>query len=150
MLLDWTLASLHHLLVFPLFAVFVAEAALLRAGLSGPSLGRLARLDMFYGILSVLVIAVGVLRVIYGLKGWEYYAANHAFWGKMAAFALVGILSIWPSKAIVRWRKNQSADPAYSVSAEEIRHVRRFVHFQALFFAMIVIFAAAMARNIGG
>ncbi len=149
MITDWALASLHHLLVFPLFAVFVAEAALIRAGLTGPALQRLARLDMAYGALSVLVIGAGILRLIFGLKGWDYYAGNHAFWGKMAAFAAVGVLSIGPSRDIARWRRGQKADPAFAVPAGEIGRVRRLIHIEALFFALIVIFAAAMARGIG-
>ena len=40
----------------------------------------------------MLVIVVGIGRVIYGLKSWEYYVYYWAFWAKMAAFAVVGLL----------------------------------------------------------
>lgn len=149
MFADLSLAVLHHLLVFPLFAVFVAEAAIIRAGMNGAALDRLGRLDMMYGILSLLVIAVGAARVVFGLRGWDYYAGNHAFWGKMTAFAIVGIVSLWPSRAFVGWRKAAAADPSYSVPQAEITRVRHFIHIEALFFALIVIFAAMMARGVG-
>ena len=48
-------------------------------------------------VLAMLIIVVGVGRVLFGLKGWEFYVYNWAFWAKMAAFALVGLLSIQPT-----------------------------------------------------
>lgn len=149
MVLDFALAVLHHLLVFALFGVFVAEMVSVRPGLSGAGIGRLARVDAVYGALALAVIAVGVLRVIYGLKGWEYYAANHSFWGKMMSFLVVGLLSIPPSIRIGRWRKAQRADAGYVVPDAEVRSLRRFLHAEAVFFIPILVFAAAMARGIG-
>jgi putative membrane protein len=149
MYLDFALAALHHILVFSLFGAFLVEMTSVRPGLSGAAINRLARIDALYGALSLGVIAVGVLRVIYGLKGWEYYATNHSFWGKMTAFLLVGILSLPPSIRIGRWRKAQKADAAFAVPEGEARSLRRFLHAEALLFIPIVIFAAAMARGIG-
>lgn len=149
MMLDFVLAVLHHLLVFSLFGIFVIEMATVRPGLGGAALARLGRIDAAYGLVSLAVIAVGVLRVIFGLKGWDYYAGNHSFWGKMASFAIVGILSIPPSIRIARWRKALNADGSFTVPDAEARGVRRLLHFEALFFIPILIFAAAMARGIG-
>ena len=69
MVLDFALAVLHHLLVFSLFGTFIAEMTSVRPGLTGAGLRRLARIDAAYGGLSLAVIAVGTLRVIFGLKG---------------------------------------------------------------------------------
>lgn len=149
MYLDFALAVLHHLLVFALFGTFIAEMVSVRSGLSGAGLGRLARIDALYGGLSLAVIAVGVLRVIFGLKGWEYYAANHSFWGKMGSFLLVGLLSIPPSIRIARWKKAQGADASFVVPDAEVKRLRRFLHAEAFFFIPILVFAAAMARGIG-
>ena len=108
---DLVLAILHHLLVFSLAGLLAAELALIRPSLSGPGLGLLGRIDRTYGGVAVAVIVVGVCRVIFGLKGWEYYVANHAFWGKMAAFVIVGLLSIRPtmrSGGSLRWNSWRS------------------------------------------
>lgn len=149
MYLDFALAVLHHLLVFALFGIFLVEMTSVRPGLTGPAIGRLARVDAVYGALSLAVIAIGILRVIYGLKGWDYYAENHSFWGKMMSFLIVGLLSIPPTIRIGRWRKAQRTDAAYVVPVEEIRGMRRFMHLEAVFYIPILVFAAAMARGIG-
>lgn len=149
MLLDWALASLHHVLVFALTAVIAAELVLIRPGLGGAQIARLGRLDAAYGILALLVIGAGFSRLVWGLKGWEYYSANHSFWGKMIAFALVGALSVPPSLAIARWRKRQKTHVNFAVPDAEILRARRFVHAEVLLLVAILLFAAAMARGIG-
>ena len=94
----------------------------------------------------MLVIVVGVLRVIFGASGWEYYVSNYAFWAKMAAFLVMGLLTVPPTLAIRRWLK---AGQDYVVPAEEISANRRFIYLQAGVLVLIPIFAAAMARGYG-
>ena len=144
--IDLILASSHHLVVFLLVAIFAAEFALLRPGLAGNRIGQLARIDAAYGGVAALVIVVGVLRVIFGASGWEYYVANYAFWAKMAAFLVMGLLTIQPTIAIRRWLK---AGQDYVVPADEISASRRFIYLQAGVLVLIPIFAAAMARGYG-
>ena len=144
--IDLILASSHHLVVFLLVAIFAAEYALLRPGLAGNRIGQLARIDAAYGGVAMLVIVVGVLRVIFGASGWEYYVSNYAFWAKMAAFLVMGLLTVPPTLAIRRWLK---AGQDYVVPAEEISANRRFIYLQAGVLVLIPIFAAAMARGYG-
>ena len=144
--IDLILASSHHLVVFLLVAIFAAEFALLRPGLAGNRIGQLARIDAAYGGVAMLVIVVGVLRVIFGASGWEYYVSNYAFWAKMAAFLAMGLLTVPPTLAIRRWLK---AGQDYVVPAEEISANRRFIYLQAGVLVLIPIFAAAMARGYG-
>lgn len=142
---DLVLAILHHLLVFSLAGLLAAELALIRPSLSGPGLGLLGRIDRAYGGVAVAVIVVGVCRVIFGLKGWEYYVANHAFWGKMAAFVIVGLLSIRPTMRILAWRRSGAND----VPESEILAVRGWIKGEIFFLALVLVFAAAMARGVG-
>lgn len=146
---DLLLAIAHHLLVFSLAGVLFTELMLLKPGLSGRNLSLLGRLDGMYGGLSVAIIVIGVCRVFFGLKGWEYYVDNHAFWGKMAAFLVVGLLSIPPTIRIIKWRREAGASDSYAVPDGEIASMRRYVHGEMLFFALILVFAAMMARGIG-
>ena len=147
--IDLLLAISHHLAVFLLVAVLAAEFALLRPGLSGARIGQLAGIDAAYGGVALLVIIVGVLRVIFGASGWEYYVANYAFWAKMAAFLIMGLLTIPPTLAIRRWLKANQANAAYSVPEAEIASSRRYINLQAGVLVLIPIFAAAMARGYG-
>ena len=144
--IDLILASSHHLVVFLLVTIFAAEFALLRPGLAGNRIGQLARIDAAYGGVAMLVIVVGVLRVIFGASGWEYYVSNYAFWAKMAAFLVMGLLTVPPTLAIRRWLK---AGQDYVVPAEAISANRRFIYLQAGVLVLIPIFAAAMARGYG-
>ena len=82
-------------------------------------------------------------------KGWDYYAVNAWFWAKIAAFAVVGLLSITPTVMLVRWRRRASSQPAFSPDAAEVLLARRFMWAEAAVFGLIPIFAAAMARGYG-
>jgi putative membrane protein len=146
---DLILASAHHLAVFLLVGIVAAEFGLLKPGLDGMRVAQLTRIDAAYGAVAGLVVAVGVLQVIFGGSGWGYYAGNHAFWGKMAAFVAVGLLSIQPTLAIRRWHKAGKDNIGYVVPAAEIVTSRRFIHLQAGLLVLIPILAAAMARGYG-
>lgn len=147
--LDLILAIAHHFAVFSVFGLLLAEVALLRPGLTAERIRQLGMIDGFYGAASVLVIVAGVLRVIYGAAGWEYYVANWAFWAKMGAFVLVGILSVPPTLAVLRWRRELAANPAFSPDAAQVSRLRRFFAGELIAFAFIPAFAAAMARGYG-
>jgi len=146
---DLVLAILHHLLVFSLAGIIAAEFVLLRNELSPSTLRRLARIDRHYGIVAMLVVAVGASRVYWGLKGWEFYVYNWVFWAKMAAFAGVGLLSIVPTVRFLSWHRQASADPHWQVPQAEYASVRAYVRWEAIVFLLILVFAAAMARGYG-
>jgi putative membrane protein len=61
----------------------------------------------------------------------------------------VGLLSIQPTIAILKWRKAAAADPAFAPSDAEVAKVRKVMLAELLVFALIPIFAAAMARGYG-
>jgi putative membrane protein len=146
---DLVLAIAHHLTVFTLAGLLIAEVALLRPGLSPERIRQLSAIDMAYGIVAVLIIIVGVLRVNLGDRGGYYYIHNWAFWLKMAAFVLVGLLSVPPTTAIIRWRRKVAADPTFSPDEATITGLRRFYIGEIVAFAFIPAFAAAMARGYG-
>jgi putative membrane protein len=143
-MLDLWLAIAHHLLVFALFGVLFAEFVVVRPGMTPPTVQRIAAVDAGYGLLAVLIIAAGFSRAILAAKGWAYYAHNGFFWAKMATFALVGVLSVPPTRAFLRWRKTGEAP-----SDAQVAGVRRFLWLEVLLFALLPAFAAAMARGYG-
>jgi putative membrane protein len=149
--MDWdlVLASAHHIAVFTLVALFAAEFALLRPGLSGSRIKQLSGLDAAYGVMAGVVIVIGLLRVFFGSIEESYYWSNHAFWGKMLAFLAMGLLTIPPTLAIRRWLKASAGAADYVPPATEITASRRYIHLQAGVLVLIPIFAAAMARGYG-
>ncbi len=146
---DLLLAIAHHLLMFALLAVLVAELMLARPGLGADRLGRLGSLDIAYGATAGLLLAVGFARVFLGLKGAEYYFANVFFWLKISAFLIVGILSVPPTRQILAWRNRARSDPGFAPPASEVSTVRRYLHAEAMVFVLIPVFAALMARYSG-
>ena len=146
---DLLLAIVHHLLVFSLAGIIGAEFVLIRADLPAATLKRLAGIDRHYGIIATLIIIVGIGRVFYGLKGWEFYVYNWVFWAKMAAFLAVGLLSIVPTIRFIAWNRQAKASPSFLVPAAELASVKTYVRAEAFIFLLIPVFAAAMARGYG-
>lgn len=77
---DLILAILHHILVFGLIAMLIAQRALLNAGTV--DIARLARLDRGYGMTAAAVLLVGALRVTMGGKGWAFYEGQSVLLGQ--------------------------------------------------------------------
>lgn len=143
---DLILAALHHLAIVTLIVLLAMEFAILRPGLTGPALRRAARIDAAYGAAAGVVVIVGVCRVIWGIKGPDFYLSNPWFWAKMASFAAIGLLSLPPTLSLLKWRKALAADPAFIVPDAAMARLRGFVHAEVALLALVVIFAAMMAR----
>jgi putative membrane protein len=143
-MLDLGLAVGHHLLIFALFGVLVAELVILRDGMGQSAVSRVAKIDLWYGVLAGLIIIVGFARAIFAAKGWVYYAHNIFFWAKIGAFALIGLLSVPPTLAFLRWRRASVAP-----GDAEVRAARRYLRIEIALFPLLPIFAAAMARGYG-
>ena len=145
---DAALSFLHFVFAFLLAGALSAEAFVLRLPVDGRVARLLLRIDLFYGIAAVGVILAGVARVFWGAKGAAYYASEHAFWAKMAAFALVGLISIGPTLAFLAWNKRARGDSAFSVDDAQVKKVRRLVMIELHLFVLVPLFAVLMARGI--
>ncbi|ALN91799.1 DUF2214 family protein [Lysobacter gummosus] len=146
MLTDLLLASAHHLLVFALIAMLVAESVLLRGPIDATVLRRLAGLDSGYGASAVLLLVVGLSRLKFGVKGLDFYEHNPWFHAKLGAFILIALLSILPTVRFLRWRKALKADPNFLPAASEVGTLRLLIRFELVLVAVILVCAAAMAR----
>lgn len=144
-MLDLWLAVAHHLLFFALFGILVTEFALIRPGMDAARVRSLGRMDLSYGALAVLILLVGFARAGMAAKGWAYYSHNLFFWAKVATFALIGVLSIPPTVALIRWRRAGASPDAAAVAG-----VRRWLWAELGLFALLPVFAALMARDYGG
>lgn len=147
---DFVLASIHHLIVFGIAAVLAAELALMRPAAMSPQTVRLlVRFDAAYGMLALAILAAGFIRVWYGAKGPDFYLHNPVFWAKIAAFGVVGLLSIQPTRRILAWRQAAKADAGFMPALPEVGRLRRVLLLEIHVFALIPVLAAAMARGIG-
>ncbi|MGB7480824.1 MAG: DUF2214 family protein [Burkholderiaceae bacterium] len=140
-------AFLHHLAAFTLVAALAVEFALLRGAPTAPDLRRLRLADAVYGVSAGVILVVGFLRVLYLEKGAAYYFHSGTFIAKLALFAVIGLLSIYPTMQFLRW--GRAAGPAAAPTAAEVQRVRRLLHFELALLVPLILCAALMARGIG-
>jgi putative membrane protein len=141
---DLALAIAHHLLIFILFGVLSAELVLVRPSLDKTTITRTARIDLWYGVVAGLIVVVGFTRAIFAAKGWNYYEHNYFFWAKITTFVVIAVLSVLPTLKYLGWQRSGTLP-----TSVEIGLVRRFLWVQVALFALLPIFAAAMARGFG-
>ena len=142
------MATLHHIAAFTMTACLVYEFIALRKSISSVEVRRIQQVDLWYGISAGVLLVVGLLRVFIFEKGASYYGANLLFWVKMALFALVGILSIYPTIRYIRWG-NVTDDKKLELPDDEYKRIRLLLNLEVIGIALILFAAPAMARAIG-
>lgn len=143
------MATLHHILAFALTAALVYEFVAYRRGLTVAEARRIQRVDLVYGISAGLLIVVGLLRVFFFEKGPNFYLNNHVFWTKMALFAIIGLLSIYPTIRYIKWNPMLKENKAPEIQEAEFRNVRRLLGLEMTGIVLILLAAPLMARGIG-
>lgn len=142
-------AFLHHLAAFALVAALTVEFVLIRDALTAASARKIVRADMVFGLSSGAVLAVGLLRVFIFEKGAAYYFHSAPFLGKLTLFALIGLLSIYPTIEFLSWRKPLKLGQVPVVDPRKLRAIRSVIHWELAGVALLLLFAALMARGIG-
>lgn len=143
------LAYAHILAIFTLVTFLASEAALCRAEwLNAAVVERLARVDRVYGIAAIAVLATGLARTWWGMKGVGWYWSQPLLHAKVTLFVVVGLLSIVPTLRFLRWRRALRATGALP-SANEVRATRRLVMVEAHLVALIPLLAVFLARGVG-
>ncbi len=148
MLMDFLLASGHHIALLLMVAMLGGEAVLLRQSASETVLRALGRLDLLYGISAGVLLLIGGMRLSMGAKGIEFYSGNGVFWLKMGLFLLIGLVSIVPTIRFIRWRKAFGQNAVLPDNAIW-ESTRKLVMLQLHLLPLVAIAAAAMARGIG-
>lgn len=149
MTLEAILAYLHLLAILTLVVFIASEAALCRVEwLNAAVVERLAKVDRIYGIAAVAVIATGVARTWWGMKGTAWYWTNPLLHLKLTLFIIIGAISIFPTMRYLRWRKALRATGALPAEAE-VRRTRKLVMIQAHLIALIPLVAVFLARGFG-
>ena len=149
MTLEAILAYLHLLAILTMVVFIASEAALCRVEwLNAAVVERLAKVDRVYGIAALAVIATGVARTWWGVKGTAWYWTNPLLHLKLTLFVVVGLISIFPTLRYLRWRQALRASGALPAEAE-VRKTRKLVMIQAHIIAVIPLAAVFLARGFG-
>lgn len=147
--LEAILAYLHLLAILTMVVFIASEAALCRVQwLNAAVVERLAKVDLLYGIAAMAVLATGVARTWWGIKGTAWYWTHPLLHLKLTLFVIIGVLSIFPTRMFMRWRKTLRASGALPAEAEVVK-ARRLVMIQAHLLALIPLAAVFLARGFG-
>jgi putative membrane protein len=149
MYLPAIMAFLHHLAAFTVVSCLVAEIVLLKPPLSVAQARRIQRTDVLFGISSGVVLAVGVLRMLYFEKGAGYYLSDAFFLTKFVAFMLAGFISIYPTVLFQSWSKALKQGIAPDIPAAQLRRARMCLMWETTAIVVILFCAAFMARGLG-
>ena len=144
------LLAYAHILAILMMATFLAsEAALCRQEWINPAVvERLVRVDMLYGISAIAVLATGLARTWWGMKGAGWYWSQPLLHTKVTLFVVIGQMSIVPTVRFLRWRKALRATGALPPEAA-LRSTRRLVMIEAHLLALIPLLAVFLARGVG-
>lgn len=141
-------SALHVLaLALGLPSVFLRGRAL-RGPLDHQGLCRLFAADTVWGVAALLWISTGLLRAFGGLeKGSQFYLTSPLFWVKMALFAAVLLLEIWPMVTFIRWRRARRRREAPDTRRARSLYVVN--HLEMGLVIVMVFVASFMARGFG-
>ena len=148
MLTESLLAYAHFVAILTLVVFITSEAALCRpVWMNAAVVRRLARVDVIYMVAAIAVLATGFARTYWGVKGFGWYWHQPLLHLKLTLFVVVGLMSIGPTRAFIRWRKALDANGALPAEAE-VRKVRRLIMVQAHLVVLIPLAAALLARGV--
>jgi putative membrane protein len=143
------MAFFHHLAAFALTGSIMYELVAFHKDLTVAEARRIQRMDIVYGVSAAIVLIVGLLRVFNYEKGAPFYAHNLFFWTKMAGFALVGLLSVYPTIRFLSWIKPLARHEPPQMTEQEVSRIKLILRLEMAGIAVILLSAALMARGLG-
>jgi putative membrane protein len=142
-------AFLHHVAAFALVAALAVEFVLLKENLTVGSATKVRLADLAFGVSAGVVMVVGLLRVFYFEKGATYYFRSAPFLAKLSLFAVIGLLSIYPTREFLSWKGALRQGLVPSVAPDRVRRVRAIIHWELAGIVVLLLCAALMARGVG-
>lgn len=133
---------MHFVSILSMVSLLVVELALLKTKMSRSALKRLSRIDGFYGLAAILVVAMG-LTLWFGVGKGDPFYDNPILYIKVGLAILVGLISIVPTVFFIRAAKG---DPDEMVSVPS--HISRLVILQLCILTVIPLLAVMMAQGI--
>lgn len=148
MLLEAFLAYFHIAAILALVVFLTSEAALCRPEWMNPAVvRRLARVDFLYMLAAIALLATGLARSWWGVKGTAWYWHQPLLHLKLTLFVAIGLMSIKPTTLFTRWRKQLDANGALPPEAE-VRTARRWIMIEAHLLVLVPLAATLLARGV--
>jgi putative membrane protein len=122
---------------------------MIREELTLRSARRILFADMMIGVAAATVLVAGLLRVFFFEKGADYYAHNAFFIAKISLFVAIALLSIYPTREFLSWRKGLNEGRLPAAAANKLQSIRSVIHLELAGIGLILLCAALMAKGIG-
>jgi putative membrane protein len=104
--------------------------------------------DNFWALAAGLWLGTGLWRLLAGVeKDTTYYLHNHLFLGKLALFAVILALEVWPMVTLIAWRRRVALGTQPDTSVAPL--LARISLAQAWIVVVMVFLAVGMARGYG-
>ena len=142
-------AFLHHIAAFALVGALAVEFVLVRPDLTVKAARTVLVADSIFGASAGVILIVGFLRVFYFEKGAAYYFHSVPFIAKLSLFALIGLVSIYPTLQFLSWRRDVKQGAIPVVAPAKLRAIRTIIHWELAGVVALALCAALMARGFG-
>ena len=147
MTLEAILASAQLVAILALVTFMSSQAALCRIEwMNAAVVERLVRLDVIYQITVVTLLASGLARIFWGIKGSAWYWSQPLLHAKLTLVLVMLLLSIAPTLAFRRWRRALRANGRLP-GAVEVRKARRLIMVQSHILPVVAVLAVFWARG---
>lgn len=148
MVLESALAYFHLVAIFTMVVFMASEAALCRSEwMNAAVVHRLVRLDLIYGIAAFCVLAAGLARTFWGMKGFGWYWSQPLLHAKVTLLVAIGLMSLKPTFAFQRWRRVLLATGALP-EPQDVRATRRWIMMSTHLIGLILLLAVLLARGV--
>src|SRR3546814_10966185 len=104
---------------------------------------------MVFGASAGAVLVIGLLRVFFFETGAAFYFTNIPFLAKLALFALIGLLSIRPTREFLSCRSALKVGEAPTVDPVPLRHLRKTIPTAIPTLVLLLLGAPRRARGVG-
>ena len=111
MTLEIILRYIHFISIFAIVGTLATEHLMLKKSMTRAEIGRLAHIDSVYGFAALTLVIAGLTLWLGGVgrPSW-FYTKNWIFHTKITLFAIIGLLSIYPTRFFLRNRKGVESE----------------------------------------
>ena len=138
---------LHYIGIMALMGSLISEHLILKPSIKKDQIKSLATVDLIYGLSVILVLATGLLRwFVYG-KGYDFYMSTPLFHIKLTLFIVLGILSVFPTIKILKWKKQIKRGEEPEITEKGVKKLLMYIRIELLIITIIPLLAVLIARG---
>lgn len=144
-MIDFILVKYVHFVgIFVVVGALCAEGLMIRGTMTRNELSFLSRVDMFYGLSTIVVLTAGFVMWFMVGKPASFYSGNWIFITKLVLFGIIGLLSIIPTVFFIKNRKGPGEE-----QVEIPSKIRNMIYFELVLLLILPLCAVLMANGVG-